>query len=109
MMEAEPDLSDAAVAADGSDGFWDAREPENGGRISPYRHFTAREWERFRADTPLRTIEALRPDVLAKGGDWALDDIVGREAVESWGGRVVRLREVPGVRTSGLVAKTRRS
>jgi len=57
----------------------------------------------FRADTPLRTIEALQPDVLAKGGDWALDEIVGRAQVESWGGRVVRLREVPGVRTTTLL------
>ena len=61
----------------------------------------------FGEDTPLATIEALRPDVLAKGGDWALDAIVGREQVESWGGRVVRLREVPGVRTTAIVAKAR--
>ncbi len=61
----------------------------------------------FREDTPLATIRALRPDVLAKGGDWALDEIVGRDAVESWGGRVVRLRQVPGVRTTELVARAR--
>jgi D-beta-D-heptose 7-phosphate kinase/D-beta-D-heptose 1-phosphate adenosyltransferase len=54
----------------------------------------------FRGATPLAAIRALRPDVLAKGGDWALDEIVGREDVESWGGRVVRLKEIPGVRTS---------
>lgn len=59
----------------------------------------------FRDATPLATIRALRPDVLAKGGDWALDEIVGREAVESWGGRVVRLREVPGSHTSDLIAR----
>lgn len=57
----------------------------------------------FGEPTPLRTIRALRPDVLAKGGDWALDAIVGRTDVEAWGGRVVRLREVPGVRTTSLV------
>jgi len=62
----------------------------------------------FRADTPLRTIETLRPDVLAKGGDWALDEIVGRAEVEARGGRVVRLREVPGIRTSTLVERSRR-
>jgi D-beta-D-heptose 7-phosphate kinase/D-beta-D-heptose 1-phosphate adenosyltransferase len=54
----------------------------------------------FRGATPLASIRALRPYVLAKGGDWALDEIVGREDVESWGGRVVRLKEIPGVRTS---------
>ena len=57
----------------------------------------------FSAATPLKLIESLRPDVLAKGGDWALDEIVGRREVESWGGRVVRLREIPGVRTSSLI------
>jgi len=62
----------------------------------------------FRDDTPLRTIVALRPDVLAKGGDWTLDTIVGRTEVERWGGRVVRLREIPGVRTSALVERARR-
>ncbi len=59
----------------------------------------------FGQDTPLALIRALRPDVLAKGGDWTLDTIVGRREVESWGGRVVRLREVPGVRTTELVAR----
>jgi rfaE bifunctional protein nucleotidyltransferase chain/domain len=59
----------------------------------------------FRESTPLSAIVALRPDVLAKGGDWALDAIVGRAEVESWGGRVVRLREIPGVRTGALVAR----
>lgn len=57
----------------------------------------------FAEETPLREILALRPDVLAKGGDWAFGAIVGRREVEGWGGRVVRLREIPGVRTSALV------
>ncbi|MBW2269567.1 MAG: D-glycero-beta-D-manno-heptose 1-phosphate adenylyltransferase [Deltaproteobacteria bacterium] len=57
--------------------------------------------------TPLALIRALRPDVLAKGGDWALDEIVGREDVEGWGGRVVRLRQVPGVRTTLLLRRAR--
>jgi len=61
----------------------------------------------FGEPTPLRTIRALRPDILAKGGDWALDAIVGRTDVEAWGGRVVRLREVPGVRTTSLVEAIR--
>jgi len=62
----------------------------------------------FQQDTPLATIQALRPDVLAKGGDWSLDTIVGRREVEGWGGRVVRLREVPGVRTTRLIARARK-
>jgi D-beta-D-heptose 7-phosphate kinase/D-beta-D-heptose 1-phosphate adenosyltransferase len=63
----------------------------------------------FAEPTPLRAIEALRPDVLAKGGDWALDAIVGRDEVERRGGRVVRLREVPGVRTTAIVERARQS
>jgi D-beta-D-heptose 7-phosphate kinase/D-beta-D-heptose 1-phosphate adenosyltransferase len=59
----------------------------------------------FGEETPLRVIRALRPDVLAKGGDWKLDQIVGRQDVEGWGGRVVRLRQVPGVRTSAVVER----
>jgi rfaE bifunctional protein nucleotidyltransferase chain/domain len=59
----------------------------------------------FRGSTPLPVIRALRPDLLAKGADWPLDRIVGRAEVESWGGRVVRLREVPGIRTSRLLKR----
>ena len=62
----------------------------------------------FSETTPLRAIRALRPDVLAKGGDWALDAIIGRAEVESRGGRVVRLREIPGVRTSLLLERAQR-
>ncbi len=42
----------------------------------------------FDADTPLEPILACRPDVLAKGGDWAVDKIVGAAEVRSWGGSV---------------------
>jgi len=59
----------------------------------------------FHADTPLALVRALVPDVLAKGGDWALDEIVGRDVVEDAGGRVVRLREVPGSRTTSLIER----
>lgn len=61
----------------------------------------------FRDDTPLSLIRALRPDVLAKGGDWRPGTIVGGNDVKSWGGRVVRLRQVPGVRSSRIAAKIR--
>jgi len=59
----------------------------------------------FGEDTPLSLIRSLRPDVLAKGGDWRLEEIVGRAEIESWGGRVVRLRVVPGARTTRLVQR----
>ena len=62
----------------------------------------------FRGSDP-RAIrsEPLRPDVLAKGSDWSHGEIVGAEEVESWGGRVVRLRVVPGIRTSLVVDRIR--
>jgi rfaE bifunctional protein nucleotidyltransferase chain/domain len=63
----------------------------------------------FGEDTPLRLIRALRPDVLAKGGDWTLDTIVGRDDVLGWGGTVRRLREIPGARTTTLVERIRES
>jgi rfaE bifunctional protein nucleotidyltransferase chain/domain len=63
----------------------------------------------FGAPTPLATIRALRPDVLAKGGDWGLDEIVGRDDVESWGGLVVRLKEIPGVRSTTIIERATRS
>ena len=56
-------------------------------------------------DTPLRVIEALRPDVLVKGADWALEAIVGRAEVEEAGGRVVRVELLPGRSTTRLVER----
>lgn len=61
----------------------------------------------FRSDSPRATLRALRPDVLAKGADWEIRQIVGAKDVENWGGRVVRLREIPGARTSKLIARIR--
>lgn len=42
----------------------------------------------FESDTALELIEAIRPDVLVKGGDWPVDRIVGATEVRSWGGSV---------------------
>jgi D-beta-D-heptose 7-phosphate kinase/D-beta-D-heptose 1-phosphate adenosyltransferase len=62
----------------------------------------------FDDDTPHRLIEALRPDVLVKGADWAEDAIVGREIVEARGGRVVRMAVEPGYSTSAIVDRIKR-
>jgi D-beta-D-heptose 7-phosphate kinase/D-beta-D-heptose 1-phosphate adenosyltransferase len=62
----------------------------------------------FGETTPLALIRALRPRVLAKGGDWTLDTIVGRMDVEGWGGQVKRLPELPGVHTTRLLEQIRR-
>jgi D-beta-D-heptose 7-phosphate kinase/D-beta-D-heptose 1-phosphate adenosyltransferase len=57
--------------------------------------------------TPLAVIEAVQPDVLVKGGDWALDQIIGRETVEAAGGAVRSLPFVPGVSTTEIVTRIR--
>ena len=57
--------------------------------------------------TPASVIEALLPDVLIKGADWAIDAIVGREVVEAAGGRVVRVPVLPNRSTSGLLTRLR--
>ena len=59
----------------------------------------------FDDDTPLRLIEEVAPDVLAKGGDWSVDRIVGREFVEARGGRVVAIRLREGTSTSTIVKR----
>ena len=53
--------------------------------------------------SPRSLIASLLPDVLVKGGDYALDQIHGREEVEAAGGRVVSLPFVEGVSTSRIV------
>jgi rfaE bifunctional protein nucleotidyltransferase chain/domain len=58
--------------------------------------------------TPIGVVGALVPDVLAKGADWAAEDIVGRAEVEGSGGRVVRVALVPGRSTSAIVDRIRR-
>jgi rfaE bifunctional protein nucleotidyltransferase chain/domain len=59
----------------------------------------------FDEATPLRLIEYLRPDVLVKGRDWQEDQIVGRDAVRSWGGRVVICAMTEGASTTNIVEK----
>jgi D-beta-D-heptose 7-phosphate kinase/D-beta-D-heptose 1-phosphate adenosyltransferase len=61
----------------------------------------------FNEDTPRDLIVALRPDVLVKGADWKLEDIVGRAEVESAGGRVERIDLVPGVSTTEILRRIR--
>jgi len=57
----------------------------------------------FGEDTPLALIEKLKPDVLVKGADWPVDQIVGRELVEGSGGEVATIPYVEGLSTSALI------
>lgn len=61
----------------------------------------------FDEPTPARVVERLTPDVLVKGEDWATKGVVGREHVESHGGRVVLLPLVEGLSTTSLVNRIR--
>lgn len=59
----------------------------------------------FEEDTPLELIKAVKPDVLVKGGDYTIDQVVGAQEVISWGGEVVINEIVPGHSTTGLIDK----
>ncbi len=58
----------------------------------------------FNDPTPLKLIQAIKPDVLVKGADWAIKDIVGAKEVMAWGGKVKRIAFVKG-RSSTRVIK----
>ena len=58
--------------------------------------------------SPRSLIARVSPDVLVKGGDYALDEIHGREEVESAGGRVVSLPFVEGVSSSGIIDRMKK-
>jgi len=59
----------------------------------------------FDEDTPLALITALEPDVLAKGADYELHEIVGADVVRARGGRVVRVPLEPGYSTTSIIAR----
>ena len=63
----------------------------------------------FDEDTPLHLIEAVQPDVLVKGGDYAFDQIVGADLVLAAGGRVERVPLLESFSTTGLVEHIRAS
>lgn len=57
----------------------------------------------FSEPTPHEIIRTILPEVLVKGSDWPLDEIVGREEVEAAGGRVAAIGFLPGYSTSRIV------
>ncbi|HUP01220.1 MAG TPA: D-glycero-beta-D-manno-heptose 1-phosphate adenylyltransferase [Gemmatimonadota bacterium] len=59
----------------------------------------------FDEETPIRLIEAIRPDILTKGADYAPHEVVGAEAVRSWGGRVEILELLAGKSSSGIIGR----
>jgi D-beta-D-heptose 7-phosphate kinase/D-beta-D-heptose 1-phosphate adenosyltransferase len=61
----------------------------------------------FDEDSPRGLISELLPDVLVKGGDYALGEIHGREEVEAAGGRVLALPYVEGASTTGVIERVK--
>lgn len=62
----------------------------------------------FEQDTPLELIDLIRPDVLVKGADYAVDEVVGGDIVQSYGGRVVLADLVDGFSTTQTIARLTR-
>jgi D-glycero-beta-D-manno-heptose 1-phosphate adenylyltransferase len=61
----------------------------------------------FNEPDPQSLIASLQPDILVKGGDWAVEQIVGREIVEARGGVVRTIPLVPGVSTTSIIQRIR--
>lgn len=63
----------------------------------------------FNAADPLALITALKPDVLVKGSDWPVDEIVGAKEIKACGGVVKTIQYVPGYSTTALIERIRSS
>lgn len=61
----------------------------------------------FEEETPLKLIQAVKPDVLVKGGDWKPEAIVGAREVKAWGGSVHSIPLVPGRSTTSVIERIR--
>lgn len=61
----------------------------------------------FPEDTPIPVLEALKPHVHVKGGDYKLEDLPEAHVVQENGGRIVLIDLLPGRSTTGLIQKTR--
>lgn len=57
----------------------------------------------FDEETPLNLINEVRPDILAKGGDWKAEEIIGGNCVKSYGGRVAVINYLKGYSTTKLL------
>lgn len=61
----------------------------------------------FDEDTPLEIIRSVTPEILVKGRDYRIEDVIGRDVVEAAGGRVVLAPLLPDYSTTSLLARTR--
>jgi D-beta-D-heptose 7-phosphate kinase/D-beta-D-heptose 1-phosphate adenosyltransferase len=63
----------------------------------------------FDEGTPLALINAIRPDVIVKGGDYTENRVVGADEVKSWGGKVAIVPLVGGLSTSEVLRRVAQS
>lgn len=61
----------------------------------------------FHEQTPAQIIQKVKPDILVKGGDWKVDQIVGADFVQANGGQVYSLKFIDGKSTTSLIEKAR--
>ncbi len=59
----------------------------------------------FDEDTPMQLLDTLRPDVLVKGADYTIEQVVGADLVQSYGGKVVLAELVPDQSTTQTIAR----
>ncbi len=59
----------------------------------------------FDEDTPYELIKCIKPDILVKGGDWDVSKIVGKDIVESYGGKVLSIPYVDGKSTTNIIKR----
>jgi len=59
----------------------------------------------FEEDTPENLIKAIKPDILVKGGDWKIENIVGSDFVKSYGGQVLTIDFIYDISTSKIIKK----
>ena len=56
---------------------------------------------------PLALIKIIKPDILVKGSDWAIEKIIGGDVVQAYGGDVVQISFVPGISTSEIIERVK--
>ncbi|HIE91106.1 MAG TPA: bifunctional heptose 7-phosphate kinase/heptose 1-phosphate adenyltransferase, partial [Methylophilaceae bacterium] len=59
----------------------------------------------FDEDTPIKLINVIKPNVIAKGSDYTADEVVGGKEVKSWGGEIALINLVEGRSTSNIIQK----
>ncbi len=100
LVAANSDASVRALKGEGRPVMNEAERAEMLAALSSVDFVTV-----FDEDSPRGLISELLPDVLVKGGDYALDEIHGREEVEAAGGRVLSLPFVEGASTTEIIER----